>query len=88
MSVMHPRQSQSLDKKLANMHRRSFRFRSIRRRSVMLLVSEERRSIRLSSDTGVKIDITDDGAVSICGVDAKRAWQKRNTDDPDHRNRF
>ncbi len=26
--------------------------------------------------TGVKIDITDDGAVSICGTDADRAWKK------------
>ena len=37
--------------------------------------------------TGVKIDITDDGAVSICGTDAK-GMGRSTEDDPHHRHRF
>ena len=37
--------------------------------------------------TGVKIDITDDGAVSICGTDAK-GYGRSTEDDPHHRHRF
>ena len=35
----------------------------------MLLVSAVRRSMQSSSSTGVKIDITDEGSVSVCGTD-------------------
>ena len=34
--------------------------------------------------TGVKIDITDDGAVSVCGTD-KAAMDEATPSDPDHR---
>ncbi len=36
--------------------------------------------------TGVKIDITDDGSVSICGTDADMMNVQQT--DPHHRNRF
>ena len=38
-------------------------------------------------ETGVKIDITDDGAVSVCGVD-KEQIDKAIEYDPNHYNRF
>ena len=42
--------------------------------------------MRSSSVQVFKIDITDEGAVSICGVDTARRWMKANEDDQDHRN--
>ena len=62
---------------LENMLRRSSRSRSILRRSVMLLDREVRPSTPSSSSTGVKIDITDEGAVSICGVDDKNMQEAK-----------
>ena len=56
------------EQRLVNMHRRSFPSRSILRRSVMLLVREARPLTR-SLPAPVKIDITDDGSVSVCGTD-------------------
>ncbi len=37
--------------------------------------------------TGVKIDITDEGSVSICGTDAK-GMEEAQKADPHHRHRF
>ncbi len=47
---------------------RSSRPRSIRRRLAMLWVREARPSNTIIEQTGVKIDISDDGFVSICGT--------------------
>ena len=46
---------------------RSSLCRLIRRRLVMSLVREERPLMHIIEQTGVKIDITDEGSVSICG---------------------
>ena len=57
------------DLKLANMRRRLNRFILIRRRSVMWLAKRGKVINQIIEETGVKIDITDDGAVSVCGID-------------------
>ena len=68
------------------MHLRSFRCRLIHRRLAMLLVSAERQSMRSLKQTGVKIDITDDGAVSICGTDDSWNGYSCKTADRDYCN--
>ena len=60
------------------MHQRLFRCRLTLRRLVMLSDREEKTINALIERTDVKIDITDDGNVSICGEDAdKMAEAKR-----------
>ena len=69
------------------MLRRSFRSRLIRQK-IGDVVGQRGKTINaIIEQTGVKIDITDDGAVSICGTDQAMMDQAVETD-PDHRNRF
>ena len=69
--------SQSREKKSANTHRRSFRSRSIRQKIGDVVGQRGKTINEIIDSTGVKIDITDDGAVSVCGTDAVDAWTRQ-----------
>ena len=67
------------------MHRRSFRSRSIRQK-IGDVVGQRGKTINaIIEQTGVKIDITDDGAVSVCGTDEADDAEGSGADQ-DHRN--
>ena len=57
------------------MHQRSSESRSIRQKIGDVVGQRGKTINEIIERTGVKIDITDDGAVSVCGVDAD-AMQK------------
>ena len=66
---MASRASPSREKKLASMHRRSYRS-SIDPQKIGDVVGQRGKTINaIIEQTGVKIDINDDGAVSVCGTD-------------------
>ena len=69
------------------MHRRSSRCRLILQK-IGDVVGQRGKTINaIIEQTGVKIDITDEGAVSICGTDADMMDRAVRTD-PHHCDRF
>ena len=69
------------------MHQRSFRSRSILQK-IGDVVGQRGKTINaIIERTGVKIDITDEGTVSVCGTD-KEMMDEAVEDDQDHHNRL